>query len=185
MAEKELKKMSTPELVEEINQARGKSAKQLRKERLSQIMVELTTVRKEQDALPNELLHFALWRLLPDAPDSDNDMNNFLQQEVAQYFIDQHPFILKGGYYESLDERRLLTIFKMSTQCSSLPNATRIGLGVLAEIFVRYGHLIGVPSEDLYQFIRQMIPSQQSSNFRDTALGVIATLVGDLSYIYA
>lgn len=185
MAEKDLKKMTTTELIEEIDQARGKSGKLLSKDRLSQIMAEITVTRKAQDALSNEILHFALWHMLPNAPDSENGIDSFLQQEVAQFFIDQHPFILKGGYYESLDERRLLTIFKMSTQCSSLPNATRIGLGVLAEIFVRYGHLIGVPSEDLYQFIRQMIPSQSSNLFRDTALGVIATLVGDLSYIYA
>lgn len=182
---KELKKMTTTELIEEINQARGKGGKPLSKERLSQIMAEITVVRKVQDALSNELLDFALWHMLPNAPKSDYDTDNFLQQEVAKYFINQHPFILKGGYYESLDELRLLTIFKMAVNCSSIPNATKTGLGVLAETFVRYQHLVGVPSEDLYSFIRQMIPSQRDENFRDVAFGVIAVLVGDPSYIYA
>lgn len=183
---KELKKMTTTELIEEIDQARGKSGKLLSKDRLSQIMAEITVVRKAQDALSNDLLGFALWHMLPNAPESDYDTDNFLQREVAKYFIDKNPDIFSGHYYESLDESRSLAIFQMAIQCPSHPQSNSVSLGTLAEMFLRFDdQLMNVPSENLYSFIRQMMPSQRDENFRDVAFGVIAVLVGDPSYIYA
>lgn len=158
----DIKKLSNEELIELVRPKRcSDHYVALSAEEKANILRELFVVRKTE--VGDEMLHDFLWSNLPPAPNGDKRLSELQHKLVAA-----NPYkptrsavpVQIPGYYVYTSFRALVS--------SSIPNAVEVAKAAYHDLCLR-GKEDEIPDDDMYTFVRRLIPSVDEPNFREVA----------------
>ena len=165
-----IKETSAEELIELLRSKRcSDHYVALSAEEKANILRELFVVRKTE--VSNEMLHDFLWSNLPPAPNGDKRLSELQHKLVAANPYKSTRSAMPAqipGYYVYTSFRALVS--------SSIPNAVEVAKAAYYDLCLR-GKEDEIPDDDMYKFIRKLIPSVDAPNFRSVAEKMISIIV--------